>query len=278
MRHREVKRHLRRLDDIRQIVNSMKNIAIMETHKLSKCLAMQREAVRNIEEVAADFKYYYPDFFTSYESARNIYILIGSERGFCGNYNETILAKLDSITDKEDDSTTLIIIGNKLASRMGADAETGCIVTGAFAMEEVQTVLLHISGIISGLVDDYGLLKLVVLYHDIKESGVVSTQVLPPFVDIEVMTEFPYPPGMNMLPIDFTRELVDQYLYASLHQILYASLMAENDHRYRHLDGAVRKLDEKGMELEQHMRFLRQEEIIQEIEVILLSAESIAQK
>jgi F-type H+-transporting ATPase subunit gamma len=54
--------------------------------------------------------------------------------------------------------------------------------------------------------------------------------------------------------------------------------MAENDHRYRHLDSAVRRLDEKGQELDQHMRFLRQEEIIEEIEVILLSAESVAQK
>jgi len=278
MRHREVKRHIRRLDDIRQIINSMKNIAIMESHKLSKYLITQRQVVQNIEEVAADFKHFYPEVFSSTNTARSIYILIGSERGFCGNYNETLLEKYNSIEREAGDTSTLIVVGNKLANHMGTDAGIDSIIDGAFAIEEVQTVLLQLSEVVSSLVTAYGLLQLNVIYHDLKANEVVKSQVLPPFVDTVIPIKFPYPPGLNMIPRDFARELVDQYIYARLHQILYASLMAENDHRYRHLDSAVRRLDEKGQELDQHMRFLRQEEIIEEIEVILLSAESVAQK
>jgi F-type H+-transporting ATPase subunit gamma len=66
--------------------------------------------------------------------------------------------------------------------------------------------------------------------------------------------------------------LTDQYLYAALHSLLYRSLAAENEQRIRHLEGAVRHLEEQEAGLQRRIRALRQEEIIEEIEVILLNA------
>jgi F-type H+-transporting ATPase subunit gamma len=51
--------------------------------------------------------------------------------------------------------------------------------------------------------------------------------------------------------------------------------MAENLRRVRHLEGAVRHLDDKSATLQHQSNALRQEEIIEEIEVILLSASSL---
>jgi F-type H+-transporting ATPase subunit gamma len=51
--------------------------------------------------------------------------------------------------------------------------------------------------------------------------------------------------------------------------------MVENHRRMTHLDRAVRHLDEKSHELSRRCNALRQEEIIEEIEVILLSAASL---
>ena len=82
-------------------------------------------------------------------------------------------------------------------------------------------------------------------------------------------------PVLNMAPPRFLIELSDQYLFAALHSLLYTSLMAENHDRVRHLDGAVRHVDEQSEELAQKCNALRQEEIIEEIEVILLSAASV---
>ena len=50
--------------------------------------------------------------------------------------------------------------------------------------------------------------------------------------------------------------------------------MAENHRRAQHLEGAIRHLDEESGELKRRSNALRQEEIIEEIEVILLSATS----
>jgi F0F1-type ATP synthase gamma subunit len=51
--------------------------------------------------------------------------------------------------------------------------------------------------------------------------------------------------------------------------------MAENRNRVTHLEGAANHLDDELNELARQYNTLRQEEIIEEIEVILLSAGSL---
>jgi F-type H+-transporting ATPase subunit gamma len=80
---------------------------------------------------------------------------------------------------------------------------------------------------------------------------------------------------LTLSPTAFLLELTEQYLFAALHEMLYTSLMAENHNRVTHLEGAVRHLDEKSEQLARQCNALRQEEIIEEIEVILLSASSL---
>ena len=73
-------------------------------------------------------------------------------------------------------------------------------------------------------------------------------------------------------------ELTEQYLFAALHEIVYTSLMQENNHRVAHLERAVRRLDEEAEDLTRKCNALRQEEIVEEIEVILLSATSLGDR
>ena len=57
-----------------------------------------------------------------------------------------------------------------------------------------------------------------------------------------------------------------------MYEILYTSLMAESRQRLAHLEGTVQHMEEHSEELHRQGNILRQEEIIEEIEVILLSA------
>ena len=66
-------------------------------------------------------------------------------------------------------------------------------------------------------------------------------------------------------------------LFAILHKIMYVSLMTENVRRMQHLEGAAHHLDDKSAELLRKCNALRQEEIIEEIEVILRSASDLDQ-
>ena len=78
-----------------------------------------------------------------------------------------------------------------------------------------------------------------------------------------------------MAPQDCLTDLSEQYLFAVLHEILYTSLMSENYKRVTHLEGAVRHMDDESEKLARQCNALRQEEIIEEIEVILLSASNL---
>ena len=69
--------------------------------------------------------------------------------------------------------------------------------------------------------------------------------------------------------------MAEQYLFAALHELLYTSLMAENERRTKHMDAAVRRLEQTSTELSRRRNLLRQEEITEEIEVIMLSVEAL---
>ena len=71
-RRRDIQKHRRSLDEIHDIMNSMKNLSYMETRKINDFLDVQHSVVRHIETVAADFLSFYPDTL----NAASVVILI----------------------------------------------------------------------------------------------------------------------------------------------------------------------------------------------------------
>jgi F-type H+-transporting ATPase subunit gamma len=62
-------------------------------------------------------------------------------------------------------------------------------------------------------------------------------------------------------------------LFSFLHKIFYGALLAENRARVSHLEGAIQRLGKEISELDLKRNTLRQEEITEEIELLMLSAE-----
>jgi len=102
---------------------------------------------------------------------------------------------------------------------------------------------------------------------------------LPPFQNLlSHQPAEPHVPELNLKPEKFLLELSYHYLFLVLYEILYSSLMTESRQRVAHLEGAVQHMDKQSEELHRQSNVLRQEEIIKEIEVILLSAVSLDDK
>jgi F-type H+-transporting ATPase subunit gamma len=80
------------------------------------------------------------------------------------------------------------------------------------------------------------------------------------------------PPLLNLPPRAFLSELVDLYLFSLLHKICYSALLAENRARVSHLEAAIQRLEREVSELDRQRKILRQEEITEEIELLMLSA------
>lgn len=275
---RIIRDHLRNVDDIHGIMNSMKTLAYMETQKLDRLLTTQHAVVSGIEEVASDFANNYLTTLPEIQPGYQIYILIGSERGFCGDYNEQVIRELERIRQQRIHSsvTDMISVGHRLQPLLHEETCDIKYLDGVSVVDEVETALSRVVDSLTDLQTRHGSLTLSAIYHAGDSGNVVTRKLLPPFQEyLDKPKTFSNSPDLNLEPADFLVELSDHYLYAILHEIFYTSLLAENHRRVQHLEGAVRRLDEKSDKLKRQYNARRQEEIIEEIEVILLSSASL---
>lgn len=279
-RRRALEYHRQKLGEAREIVSSMKSLAFMETRRLGRFIETQRRAVRTVEAAAADFLTFYPHTLFPEAPApvspplRRVFLLLGSERGFCGNFNETLIDELErQLREEQGAAIGIIACGNRLCARLVDHPQLLAAVDGAAVSDEVEDTLNRLLRPLDELHKREGSLALRALYHEPEREGVASRDLLPPFtVPVTAIADFRNPPQLNLEPAEFLLELVDLYLFSALHEMLYVSLMEENQQRMQHLEGAVRYLDENLEALRRRGNQLRQEEITEEIEVILLSA------
>ncbi|MDD1638310.1 MAG: F0F1 ATP synthase subunit gamma [Methylococcaceae bacterium] len=284
-RSRNLQLHITQMEEIRTILNSMKNLAFIETHKLARFQIMQGQAVANIENVAMDFLDFYP-LSVADDNATPICVVVGAERGFCGDFNESLINTIE-----EEAYSGIIAIGSRLCNRLeNHPLEVIASIEGANVAEEVPAILNRLIDTISLLQvsrgdisrpENYGAtnlaptLQLTVVYHDNVLGQIIRRQIFPPFPRQQRALRYGNPPVLNLEPTDFFSDLIDHYLFAVLHEIFYISLMAENQRRLQHLEGAVNHLDDETVNLRRKSQIYRQEEITEEIEVILLNSEII---
>jgi len=277
---RELQLHIAQMEEIRSILNSMKNLALIEIHKLGRFQTMQCQAVANIENAALDFLDFYPLPVTK-ENVMSVCILVGAERGFCGDFNESLINTIAPVA-----YTGIIAIGSRLCNKLDDNPlEVMASIEGANVAEEVPAVLNRLVDALGSLptarsdighepINSTTTLQLTVIYHDNSPGQINRRQILPPFpTPQQRAARYGNPPILNLEPGDFFSDLTEHYLFAVLHEIFYISLMAENQRRLQHLEGAVKHLDDETVNLRRKSQIYRQEEITEEIEVILLNSE-----
>lgn len=262
---RELQLHINQLEEIRSILNAMKNLAFMVVYKLTRLQRLQSQVVAHIEDNAADFLVTYPELANPQCKGQPVYIVIGSERGFCGDFNECLL---DSLPVQPCQG--IIAIGSRLIGHLESyPFHILATLSGANVEEDVPSLLEHLFARFNVLTHDQ---MLIAVYHDYTSNQVKHRQILPLSVPVVINKNSPQ---LN-LPVELCfYELLEQYLLAVLHEIIYLSLLTENRLRLQHLDGAVNHLDEQTQKLHRKSQIYRQEEITEEIEVILLNIETL---
>jgi len=239
-RRRNLERHRHSMAEIRDIMHSMQTLAYIETRKLARFLDAQHAVLQSIEDVAADLLSFYPEILPEAKETKPVYVLIGTERGFCGDFNRALLKYLESALQANSQrSPVLLAIGRKLITLLEGDARVAVRIDGASVVEEVTSVLSQMVRELSSLQEQHRMLT------------------------VYGAPRFPHPPVLNQSPREFLAELMDHYLFAALHEMLYASLNTENHQRVAHLEGAVKHLDDESAELARQCNALRQEEIIE---------------
>lgn len=271
-RGRELRRRLRALGEIREILGSMKSLALMETRKLARFAATQQRVLAGIEQAAADFRRFFSETLAEVRPQQEVRLLLGSERGFCGDFNERLL---DALVEHAPPKPLLLAVGARLASKLEGDPRLAGALDGAGVAEESPAVIGRVVTALSEIDRHQGPVGLTVLYHEMDTQSVLARRLLPPLEILPTPTNtYGHPPRLNLPPQKLLPQLVDHYLFAALHAVFYAGLTAENQRRASQLEGAIRRLDETIAGLERQANAARQEEITEEIEIILLNAQS----
>jgi F-type H+-transporting ATPase subunit gamma len=276
-KRRDLETQIRSLNEIREIMNAMKNLSLMEVHRLNRFLDTQRRVVASVEAAAADFLLFHRELCPGEEEFRNLHLLLGSERGFCGDFNESLVRALDNPIGSARE-VTRVVIGSKLGAKLADDARVAAFLDGPSVVEEVDSVLMKLMETITTLNAPSNAgspLRLTVFHHDPAGESVKISDLRPFQKREQKNIRFVHAPLLYLQPQVFATGLAEQYLFAALHALLYSSLMAENQRRIQHMDAAVRRLERTAAELWQKRNILRQEEITEEIEVIMLSVQAL---
>jgi F-type H+-transporting ATPase subunit gamma len=276
-KRRDIEDHIRSLGEISAIMSAMKNLALMEIQKLTRLLSAQERVVTSMQEAGADLLMFYPEALPHTEDGRPLYVVLGSERGFCGDFNEQLLAQVrERLQLVGGKGLVLLTVGRKLTARISDGQSVPISVEGASVAEEVQSVLIRVMDHIHELQrQDLSArpLTITVVSHALETDGACSQTLRPFELPPGKTARFADPPLLNLPPPVFLAELIDLYFYSFLHKIFYSALLAENRARVSHLEGAIQRLEKEISELELKRNVLRQEEITEEIELLMLSAE-----
>ena len=277
-----LKGHLHTMEEIGDIMNAMKNLCFIEMNKITKVLSMQAQVMQGLHEVSRDFLSFYPLFPTRKKGDHPaIYILIGSERGFCGPFNDTVIHQLDILIEQNPVPTpTLIVVGHKLASKMAEDSRVMTILGGPNSIEEIPSVILNLLQTLEKVSSQRHIAlhswQWDIIFNE-EEHNQVQAKTLQPFKEFYVDDEAPYfiSPFLNLPHEQFIAEYADHYLFAMCYSVFYQSFFAESHQRLFHLNNALDHLEDKKNSLKKYLNLLRQEEITEEIQIIMLSAESL---
>lgn len=270
-RYHNVVQQLEQLRELQGIVGSMKTLSQLELHKLGGLEENQHAMVQTLERVAADFLQFHPRPESG--RGRTLWLLLGSERGFCGDFNEALVKRLLSECPQcREYPSQLLAVGGKLWLKLEEMLPGFVPLTGASVSEELPQVLAQVVAETSAQLSAQQATALNLIYHSDEQGTLKVQQLLPPKLPSGT-ADRTTPPVLQLEPEAFFAEFLQHYLQLGLTELFSVSLLAENHQRVQHLEGAVRRLDERIGVLTSRGRALRQEEITEEIETILLGSE-----
>ena len=267
----ELSQRLARLREISGIMTAMKSLSLVETRKLGRFIGHQRDMLTNIETAAADFLRHFP-VEAGAKSQAVILLLVGSERGFCGNFNERVVAALDRLAHWEQ-APALLVIGRRLGAKLESRPGGITLLEGATVTEEVPAALDRLIDAVNAARRRFadGGVALYSLAHQAESEPTLKRLV--PITPAQHM-RYASAPDLQLAPLEFFAELLDQHLLAALYGLLYESLAAEQRQRLAHMEHAIDRLDQTLAQLALKRNALRQEKIVEEIEVILSSEQA----
>jgi ATP synthase F1 gamma subunit len=249
----------------------MKAYAGLNIRKTEEYVPYVRTYAKNISYAMAYLFSYFPSIaMPERHGGKRVLVAFGSEQGLCGAYNERIADYMDTVVNPED---YIFVIGKRLKLaieqhklRITAFMESAVSFDGI--RELMETSLSKIMDIYSRK-DIYDLT--VIFTAVIKNNAEIAMeQILPPDIEaLEITEPLSKKPLMYLNPEQIFKKLIEELLYISIYKCYVESLRSENWYRLRRMESASENIIKNISDLKTVQRYVRQEDITQEILEIL---------
>lgn len=268
----EIEERIRTFHDIADIVNAMKAYAGVTVRRTEEIIPNIRVYEKNMLNAMSDILSYFPDMpLIKNDGGRRILVGFGSSQGLCGPYNDKVA---EAVAETISETDVLFIIGKRLASslelRHTVFAEYG---ESVLSINGIQPALQDITMKIMQRYKEQEFFNLTLLFTYVSENKalVLVERILPPDIS-SVRHRKKYNGQKPFTYLDpeiiFTAAL-EEFLYISLYRAYAESVRSENWYRLRSMEGASENLKRQIGELGSLQKYVRQEEITEEMLEIL---------
>lgn len=273
----EIKRRIKSVQSTRKITNAMGLVATSKLRKCRKELTANEEYMKaaesTVKALAGIETEYQSPYFKKNNSNKKLYIVMTSDQGLCGGYNNNIVSYLKEVVKDDIADSSVITVGAKgLSYVRNSGLETMAEYVDIPDIPTTKEVK-----VICG--------KALELYNagDVSEVHIVYTEFMTP-VKQEAKVELLLPiekiegnSGDYIVEPDYETVLNDSleiYLKGKLRSIMLSSKCSEQSARMTAMDGATSNANDILSNLNLKFNRIRQSMITQEISEIVGGADA----
>lgn len=287
-----MRRRIESAEDLYAVVRVMKALAAASIRQYERAVESLAEYNRTIEAGLHIILRNRPEAIAAESplGKRWGFIVIGSDQGMCGSFNEQVatfaLEQIDVLAEKEEDRTVLVV-GARLVGRL---EDAGCVVSEQFPLPST------VSGITSEVYDVLLKVEELRLQKGIDQFLLVHHRPSAPAGS--------WPSKLQLLPIDrawlrslaerswasrslptFTMDwrrllsaLIRQYLFVALYRAFAESLASENASRLASMQAAEKNIESHLSRLTIDYHQGRQQSITEELLDIVAGFETLTKQ
>ncbi|MBN1037519.1 F0F1 ATP synthase subunit gamma [Clostridium botulinum] len=274
----EIKRRIKSVESTRKITNAMGLVATSKLRKTRKELFINKkffeETEKIIEKLASTISQDDDSiYFKSNKSKYKLYILVSSDTGLCGSYNNTVVSYLDSLVRDEKENIKIITVGSKGLSyvkRIGLDTIADYVdIPDIPTVKEVKIVFesalkMYKDGEVS---------EINVAYLDFV-SPVKQEPKAEKLLPIEKITSVPEEFITEPNSEEVLNNALNIHLKGKFRNILLSAKCSEQSSRMTAMNGATQNANDILDNLNLKYNRIRQQIITQEISEIVGGAEA----
>jgi F-type H+-transporting ATPase subunit gamma len=260
------------LEELRQIVQAMKNIAFAELQRVTHLLPVQNSACDALFRALAALPQRPEAPEVVGRSAPPVaWLVVGAERGFCGAFNDHLAAEVSALYGS-DSTLRFFVAGQRLSQLLEGHPAQAVMLPGCAALEDADSVLDEWIAALSKEAPQWR--ELWLLYTG--EGTLERRRLLPISLEPKAPALRKSDRGSNAplhyLPLPALRAALEQQGLRLLAQAgLFSSLKQEHRWRLAQMQRAQDHLDELGTTLRKRHAAQRQSDITNEQETLMSS-------